>query len=322
MKAAVIHQLGTVPRAENFQDPIAQADQLLMNVKAASVKNLDKMRASGKHYASYTELPAIVGIDGAGELEDGTRIYAQGMTGMIAEKALVNKNRYVVLPDNLDFATAAALPNAVLGSALALLYRGQMKAGHTVLINGATGVTGQVAVQLAKFYGASKIIATGRNEASLAKLVELGADTTISLKQDDEAFTKTLRQIHAETPVDIVIDYLWEHPIELIIQVMKGSGHNPFTHPVRMVTVGSMAGENIQLASGTLRSSAIEIVGSGLGSISPQGMQDFSSKILPEMFALAASGKLTIDTVTAPLDEIHEVWEKEIGAGKRLVIEI
>ncbi len=94
MKAAVLHQLGSLPECEDFPDPIPQnEEQLLITVKAASIKNLDKGRASGKHYASYTHLPAVVGIDGVGILENGTRVYAQGITGMIAEKALIAKNK-------------------------------------------------------------------------------------------------------------------------------------------------------------------------------------------------------------------------------------
>jgi len=187
MKAAVLHQLGSVPEYEDFPDPNPTQEQLLITVKAASIKNLDKARASGKHYASYITLPAVVGIDGVGVLENGTRIYAQGITGMIAEKALIAKNRYTVLPQNIDDATAAALPNAAMGAALALRYRAEIKKGNVVLINGATGVTGQLAIQMAKYYGASKVIATGRNMEMLEKLTELGADEIISLRQDDNS---------------------------------------------------------------------------------------------------------------------------------------
>ena len=175
MKAAIIEKLGQTPKYRDFSDPkVEDETQLLMLVKASSLKNLDKLRASGKHYASHKELPAVVGIDGVGVLEDGTRVYAQGITGMIAEKALINKNSYTIIPKNLGFNLAAALPNAVLGAAMALRVRGEIQHGQNVLINGATGVTGQLAVQLAKYYGAKKIIATGRNPANLEKTKNLG----------------------------------------------------------------------------------------------------------------------------------------------------
>lgn len=319
MKAAIIHQAGTIPAYEDMQEPVPQNEnQLLITVKAASVKNLDKLRASGKHYASYTQFPAVVGIDGVGSLEDGTRVYAQGITGMIAEKALISKNNYIVLSDALDDVTAAALPNAVIGAAMALLFRAKIKKGDTVLINGATGVTGQIAVQIAKHYGASRVIATGRNQESLQKVSNLGADEIISLKEKDDVVIEKIKTIHKTTSIDIVIDYLWGNPIELVIKALKGSGG--FTHPVRIVTVGSIAGENIQLGSSFLRSSAIEILGSGIGSLSQEEMQKFSSEVLPEMFELAAQGKLTIETETAELKDIATAWQKEVAPGKRLVI--
>jgi NADPH:quinone reductase-like Zn-dependent oxidoreductase len=322
MKAAVLHQLGHAPVYGDFSDPIPHGEeQLLIHVKAASVKNLDKGRASGAHYASYKELPVIVGIDGVGVLEDGTRIYAMGLTGMIAERALINKRNYVKLPAHIDDVTAAALPNAVMGAALALRFRAGVVPGETVLINGATGVTGMLAVQIAKHYGAKKVIATGRNPESLKKLAALGADEIISLKQSDEDIIKQLKEINTTNPVDVVIDYTWGHPAELILAGLKGGGGvNVVTHRLRFVTVGGMVGDHIQVSSAMLRSSAIELLGSGLGSLSHEALQKLYSEVLPEMLQLAADGKLKIETETAPLREIESVWNKEIPTGKRLVI--
>ncbi|WP_020604611.1 hypothetical protein [Spirosoma spitsbergense] len=143
MKAAVLKQVGTSPVYEDVEDPVPQdREQLLITIEAASLKNIDRLRAGGKHPASHRNLPAIVGIDGVGTLENGKRVYAQGLTGMMAQKGLIAKARYTVLPDKLDYSTAAALPNAVIGSSMALRFRGRMEPGMTVLINGATGVTG------------------------------------------------------------------------------------------------------------------------------------------------------------------------------------
>jgi len=239
---------------------------------------------------------------------------------MIAEKALISKNNYVVLPDKIDDITAAALPNAVIGATMALRFRAEMKKGDVVLINGATGVTGQIAVQIAKLDGASRIIVTGRNEESLEKLKTLGADVIVSLKQSDEAIIEQLKEIHGSTPVNIVIDYLWGHPVELIIASLKGGGLHNITPKVRIVTVGSMAGENINMSSGTLRSTAIEILGSGIGSISKEDMQRFYLEILPEMFRQAADGKLKIEAEKASLKDIETIWNYTPSPGKRLVV--
>ncbi len=321
MKAAVLHQLGQAPKYEDFADPVPKNDnQILITVKAAAVKNLDKGRASGAHYASYANLPVVVGIDGVGVLADGTRVYAPGITGMIAEKALIDKNNFVKLPDNIDDITAAALPNAVLGAALALRFRAGLKAGERVLINGATGVTGMLAVQIARHYGAEKVIATGRNAEALKLLPALGADVVISLKQDDETILQQIKELHGAGPIDVIIDYTWGHPAELILAALKGGSVHNSTPRVRYVTVGAMAGDKIALSSAVLRSSAIEILGSGLGSLPQEALHKLSTEVLPEMAGLVARGKLKIETVTAPLSEVEEAWQRDIPAGKRLVI--
>jgi NADPH:quinone reductase-like Zn-dependent oxidoreductase len=315
--------LGEAPKYADFPDPVAQNDnQVLINVTAASVKNLDKGRASGAHYASYKHLPALVGIDAVGTLPDGRRVYGSSTTGTIAEKALIDSHTYTVLPDHIDDVTAAALPNAVMGAALALHYRAGMKAGDTVLINGATGVTGQAAIQIARHYGAKKIIATGRNPETLKMLPDLGADELVSLQQEDQFIIQQLKEIHANSPVDIVIDYTWGHPAELLLEVLKGGGLHVGTHKVRFVTVGGMAGDKIQLSSAVLRSSAIEVLGSGIGSLPQEAMDKLYAEVLPEMFELAASGKLKIDTVTRSLEHVEVAWFEDIPSGKRLVITI
>ena len=257
-------------------------------------------------------------MDGVGLLEDGTRVYAFGLTGMVAEKALADKRKCVVLPASIDDASAAALPNAIFGAAAALRFRANIVPGDTVLINGGTGVTGKLAIQIAKHYGAGRIIATGRNADSLQKLLTIGADEIISLKQDDDQIVAQLKAIHSATPIDIVIDYLWGHPVEMILMALKGKGHT--THKVRIVTVGEMAGSTIALPSGILRSSDIEILGSGLGSLPEDAMDAIFTEILPDMLQLAANGQFEIETVTYPLKDIEAAWMQDIGPGKRLVI--
>lgn len=321
MKAAVLHELGQIPRYEDFPEPVARTEeQMVITMKAASVKNLDKGRASGQHYASHGQLPAVVGIDGVGVLADGMRVYANGLTGTLAEKALIGKSRFIALPDNIDDATAAALPNAVLGSALGLRYRAGIKPGDTIFINGATGVTGRVAIQIAKHYGAKKIIASGRNPESLKTLINLGADEIVSLQQNDADFIHAIETTHNETPIDIVMDYTWGHPAEMILTALRGSGLHAKSQRVRFVTVGAMAGDSIQLPSAILRSAPIEILGSGFGSISEEGMKKFQTDILPDMFQLAADGLLKIDTVTTALPDIETTWQQALPSGKRLVV--
>jgi NADPH:quinone reductase-like Zn-dependent oxidoreductase len=321
MKAAVVYKKGELPKYAEFPEPIAaNENEVLISVKAVAITNLDKGIVSGQHYSSENDNSngTVIGSDAIGLLENGTRVYARGISGTIAEKALVEKNRMVVLPEEIDDATAAAMPNAVAGSAMALRFRAGIKHGETVLINGATGFTGQMAIQIAKHYGAKKIIVTGRNEKTLQNLLELGADEIISLKQDDESFTSQLKEIHKNTPIDIVLDYLWGHSAELILSILKGNGN--FTPKTRYVSVGSMSGDIIQLSASILRSVDLQLSGSGLGSWTKEEVKLLFSEILPEMFLLASQNKIKVNIEKVNLADIEKMWNAEVPDGKRLVV--
>ncbi|WP_017259208.1 quinone oxidoreductase family protein [Pedobacter arcticus] len=322
MKAAVVHHKGESPKyVADFEEPMAQNEnELLISVKASAIKNLDKMQASGKHYSTQNEIfiAKVVGGDGVGFLKDGTRVYGIGVSGMIAEKAVIEKSRTVKVPDGIDDATAAALPNAVMGSVMAIRFRAFLQKDETVLINGATGVTGKIAVQIAKHYGAKKVIATSRNRHALKELLALGADEIILLSQDDETFVSEIKNVHKQNPIDVVIDYLWGHSAELILSSLKGNGS--FSARTRYVTVGGMMDDAITLSSSILRGTDIQISGSGLGSWTRTEVGLLITEILPEMFQLAADGKLKIETVKVLLKDIEKVWEQKIDSGKRLVV--
>ena len=318
-----MYQKGELPQYVDFPEPIAQNnDEIVVTVKAVAIKHLDKSRASGKHYSS--DAPAssgrVVGGDGVCLLEDGTRVYGMAVNGMLAEKATIHKDRIVKIPDALDDVTAAALPNAVIGAAMGLRFKADIQPGDVVLVNGATSFTGRVAVQIAKHYGAKKVIVTGRNQESLNELLELGADEIISVMQSDEQFIAQLKAIHAEAPIDVIIDYLWGHTAEMILSCIKGDGS--FTNRIRYVSVGSITGDIIQLSAANMRSADLQLTGSGLGAWSRKQVGLLLSEILPEMFQLAAEGKLKVDTITVKMEDIAELWDLDIPGGKRLVVTI
>lgn len=321
MKAAVVFEKGSIPQYTDFPDPeIPQENEVQILVKAASIKNLDRAIASGSHYSVSDEVhqPKIIGTDGAGYLENGEKVYFFSKKGTTAEKVNVERKFVISVPEKLDFAIAAALPNAVMGSAMGLKFKAGMKPGDTVLINGATGVTGKIAIQTAKLYGAKKIIATGRNEESLQSLLSLGADEVVSLRLQEEGFKNKIKHIHNETPIDIVLDYVWGHSVEMILAALKGNG--TFSHKTRLVSVGGMGGDTIQLSSQILRGTDIQISGSGLGSWTKEESGLLFTEIIPEMFQAAVDGKITIETEPVKIEDIESVWNAEISAGKRLVI--
>jgi len=321
MKAAVLTQLGTAPQYLDIADPIPHGpDEVLVYMKATSIKNIDKLRAKGTHYDKHKPLPTVVGVDGVGMLEDGTRVYTGFTDGVMAEKAIVNRSRCVVLPDHIDDVTAAALPNPALSAWFTLSYRAAIQPGDTVLIMGATGVTGKMAIQLAKYFGAGHIIATGRNQQILDSLKELGADTLISLAQPDENIKAALKAEKAKHPIDIVVDYLWGKPAEIVLELLSGHDLNAAPHRTRFVQVGEMAGSTINLKAGLLRSAAIELYGIGGGSVPMEIMKTVPTEILPKLFNMVSEGKLKIETEAVPLANVEAAWERGDRDAKRLVV--
>lgn len=322
MKAVVVKTKGTDPvyDATYEQSLIPSTDEVLIKVKAVAIKNLDRAIASGKHYtAQSTDFkPLVVGTDGVGILEDGSRVYGFGVSGMCSESAVVKKNSLVKIPNGLSNAVAAALPNALMGSAIALMVRAQLKPGQHVLINGATGITGKIAIQMAKFYGAAKVTVSGRNEEVLKSLINLGADELISLKQSKEALVHQIKTLDSEQPIDVVVDYLWGESAKAILTALKGKGI--YTHNTKFVNVGAMSGDLMELSSSILRGTDVQLLGSGLGSWNNSDVDRFYKTLLPQAFELAAHQKLQIDTVEYSMDQVEAVWNSSIQWNSRLVL--
>lgn len=318
MKAAVLHQFGLPPRYEDVPDPIPNERETMLHMRAAALKNIDRMMADGSHYDRHPELPAIVGIDGIGTLDDGTRVYCGGLRppyGTMAERAAVTNRFFMPIPDDVDDLTAAALPNPALSSWLPLQWRAKLEPGETVLILGATGVAGRLAIQIAKHLGAGRVIGAGRNPESLHELRDLGADAVISLDQDDDALHAAFIREGGEHGYDIVLDYLWGHPTEVLVEALTGHDVMARTSRTRLVQIGEMAGATIQLPASALRSSALEIYGSGGGSIPHEAIFE----TFPRLWEAAASGHLRIDCEAVPLADVERAWIRPQSPGKRLV---
>ena len=195
MQAAVVHTLGQPPRCEEFPEPTAGEGEVIVRVRAAGLHPIVKALASGGHYGSTDALPLIPGVDGVGQLDDGSRVYcamARPPYGTMAARTVVPRTMCIPLPDSLDDVTAAALVNPGMSAWLALTWRAQLAPGETVLILGATGVAGQLAVQIAKLLGAGKVIAAGRNAQVLSTLPDLGADALLSRAQPEQGLIEEI----------------------------------------------------------------------------------------------------------------------------------
>lgn len=304
MKAAIVLEAGKPPVYGDFKEPVPGDGEVRINVTAAALSNVVKSRASGKHYSSSGDFPFVVGIDGVGRLDDGRRVYfvlPKPPLGSMSEKTAVRLEQCVALPDDLDDVIAAAIANPGMSAWAAMKVRAKLAAGETVLVNGGTGTAGRLAIQIAKHMGARKVIATGRNIEALKSLSNLGADVTISLTQDGDALEKAFQEQFADG-VDVVVDYLWGLSAErAIIAAAKAAKE---AVPIRFVHVGSASAPEITLPSAALRSSAIELMGSGIGSIPV----DRLVKSIGELMQATAACHFDIAIRTVPLSEVVGAW--------------
>lgn len=316
MKAAVVEAFDRPPRYTEFADPLAGDGEAVVQVTAAGLHQIVRALAGGRHYGSSGVLPFVPGVDGVGRLADGRRVYfgaARPPFGTFAELSITRPWMCVPLPEALDDATAAALANPAMSSRAALM-RARFVAGESVFILGATGVAGRLAVQVARRLGARHVTAAGRNPRALARLGALGADTVISLAQDEAALLDACRAAIAEAKADVVLDYLWGRPAEVLLQAMARTGLSHTAPRVRYVQIGNMAGATIELAAAALRSSGLELLGSGFGSASLEDL----IKAVGEVFAEAAVQPFEIAVKALRLAEIGQAWDATED-GSRLV---
>ena len=313
MKAAVKTKQGGTPVFADFDEPVPQGDEELIFVTASALSQVSKSRASGSHYASPGSLPAVVGIDGVGRTGDGRRVYfvmPEEPFGGMAEKVAVSADRCIALPADVDDVTAAAIAIPGMSSWAALKERAHLIAGENVLINGGTGTSGRLAVQIAKYLGAKRVIATGRNVSALEQLKALGADATVALTQSPKELEAALMQQFGGEGVDVVLDYLWGQSAEALIVAAAKAGKEAV--PIRYVQIGAVSGGSITLPSAALRSSGLVLMGSGIGSIALEGMLGAIGGVLQAV----APGKLKIETKVVSLADIEYTWNINTGASR------
>lgn len=316
MRAAVLRKIGAVPRLEDFPDPVALENEVLITVLAASLKPVDKQLAAGTHFASPREFPVVCGSDGIGRLPDGSRVFYGGPRrpyGGFAERTVVRRPQCFPVPDDLDDATAAAIPNPGVSAWLSLSHRAKLVRGETVLILGATGVTGKLAVQIARILGASRVVAAGRNPEALASLPVLGADTVISLNQPRESLTEAFRREASSRRFDVIIDYLWGAPTETLLAALTTHEFAASGCETRLVQVGESAAPTIQLGAAAFRSTALTLMGTaGIPAM------DVLSAALAQVLDHAAKGQLRIETEPLPLSDLEAAWSRP-ASPRRLV---
>ncbi|GLY94074.1 zinc-binding alcohol dehydrogenase family protein [Actinoplanes sp. NBRC 103695] len=308
MKAAVIHSADEAPRYEEFADPETAPGEVLVRVAATGLHPLVKARAAGLSYTADGLLPMIPGVDGIGHLEDGSRVYflsPRAPYGTFSELTVAPAAACFPVPAGVDTTVGAAIMSPGLSSWLALTIRAPLTTGQSVLVLGATGPAGRLAIQAAKALGAGHVTAAGRDREALAGLANLGADAAVGLDPDE------LPHEH----YDVILDYLWGKPAEVLLARLAKSFNGRGTARTRYIQLGESAGSTVTLTADTLRGTGLEMLGSGGGSVPmPQILL-----AIPEYLRRVETGDLRVDVEAVPLADVRTAWDRT-QRGRRLVV--
>ncbi|MER5390055.1 zinc-binding alcohol dehydrogenase family protein [Saccharopolyspora sp. NPDC002686] len=314
INAALVESFDEPPRFRSIPAPEAAPGQEVVHVLAVGVHPATRGIAAGKHYTSPKALPALAGADAVVRRADGGLGYVMLLgAGTLAERIVIDPAAVIPVPDGADPALLVATMNPALSSWGALRTRVPFQAGQSVLVHGATGNAGSMAVKVAKHLGAGRVIAAGRNRSRLGELTVEGADDIVQLTPDEDATAAALAEAAAE--VDVVLDYVWGPPTELAMRALLGS-RTQHTRLLDWVQIGGMGGDAITLSGHALRSNAFRILGSGFGSVDVQVMQ----REFTELIAVIAAGGMAVRPHPFPLDQVEAAWAHEDAPGERTVI--
>ncbi|MGF1343642.1 quinone oxidoreductase family protein [Streptomyces flavovirens] len=296
MRAAVITSFDAPPAYGEHPDPVATGEHdLVVEVLAAGLHHLTRAKANGTHYSATGDFPLVPGVDGVVRDGAGRLRYAvldDTNLGTFAERTVIDARRSVLLSDDIDPVRVAAAMNPGMASWVALRRRIAFREGQSVLVLGATGSAGGMAVQIAKRFGAAQVVAAGRDTTRFKALEALGADRTITF---DEA--------GVAADVDVVLDFLWGEPAAGAMLPML-TARADRSAPLTWIQIGSMAGATAPVPSAALRAARLQILGSGIGSVTPR---DFIAE-LPELADAVTEGALDVHARAVPMAEIAQAW--------------
>jgi NADPH:quinone reductase-like Zn-dependent oxidoreductase len=317
MNAAVVTSFSEPPHYLPFDVPRPRTgDEMLVDVLAAGLHPRVRSGAAGAHYASTGTLPMIPGIDAVGQRPDGKRIYFvadDDALGTMADKAVADVRRAIELPDDVDVAKVAAAMNPAMSSWVALRLRVPIEPGQSVLVLGATGNAGAMAVEVAKRLGAGRVVGAGRDLDRLSAVAAAGADDVVPLTADDEVTGTALAAAAAEA--DIVLDYLWGKPAQRAIMALL-TARSDRSRAMNWIQIGSVAGPTIELPSVALRSANLRILGNGQGAVSGRAYL----AELPSLVAEIDSGVIAVKANPVPLSDVETAWTRTSFPGERTVL--
>jgi NADPH2:quinone reductase len=313
MRALVVHEHGADPRVEkDWPQPERGQGQALVEMGAAGLNPVDLAIASGGFYAYRPDVPFVAGREGMGRvvegdgLAPGTRVQTVKAIGSMAERFVADEADLWVLPDGDDDVAAAASGIAGVAGWYAIKM-GELQRGDRVLVLGASGTVGLVAVQAARLLGASRVVAAGRDHTRLERAEALGADALVEL--EDGNLEEAFRGAFPDGGPDLVIDPLWGPPA-LAVMNIAGDG-------MRIVNLGQAAGAEVALPSATVRGKRLRIIGHTVFGIPLDELASAHAELLGHV----RDGSLELDVEVASLAEAPAAWERQkAGPHTKLVV--
>src|SRR3954451_20908171 len=311
IQAAVVRSFAEPPHYEPFDLPDRlDDDQAVVDVLALGLHPRVRTGASGRHYTSTGKLPMVPGVDGVGRRADGRAVYFVAddeLIGPMATRTVIDTRRTVELPPGADVLRIAAAMNPAMSAWVALRRRVPLQPGQSVLVLGATGTAGRMAVQVAKRLGAGRVVGAGRDRARLDALTD--ADATVALTDGPAALAE------AAAEIDLVVDYVWGKPAtDAMMAILRA--RPDLSRALDWIQIGSMAGPTIELPSVALRSANFRLQGNGQGAVSTRAYL----AELPSLIDEIDRGTFAVAARPVPLADVEVAWAAPDAPGERLVL--
>ncbi|MBR7743110.1 zinc-binding dehydrogenase [Phycicoccus sp. BSK3Z-2] len=309
MRAATVTAHGAHPEVLERPDPVAGDGEVLVAVTAAAITPLDLLCAGGRSYFGAPALPYVPGVQGVGVVREGPnglvgrRVWFASPAGMapgdggMADLAVAAEGSVMAVDADVPDPVVAALGLSAVAAWEVLEGRARLAAGESVLVLGAGGVVGQVAVQAARLLGARRVVAAARSERAREAAVASGADVVVPLVDGEDAADLTSRLVEAaEGPIDVVVDPLAGVPGTAAVGALADGG--------RLVNLGSSAGPAVTVDSATVRSRSAAVLGYTNNALTPQRR----AEVLRTVVDHAAAGRLHVTHEVLPLDRVADGW--------------
>jgi NADPH:quinone reductase-like Zn-dependent oxidoreductase len=321
VRAAVLSEPGQPPGYREHPDPVHEAGTTVVRMTAATVVPLDQLIASGTSYWGRPPVPYVPGDQGVGVVErsavlpEGTRVFVETRAGRmprdgsLAERCAVPDDDVVPLPDGLPDPLAAALGMSGVAALMALTDRARLQPGERVVVLGAGGTVGQLAVGLARLLGAGRVVGVCRSEAAAERARTAGADEVVRLSDDVDALTAQLQE-GLGGAVDVAVDTIYGVAATAACRALAPFG--------RLVNIGGLSGDTAEFSSAVLRSRTASV----LGYTNALLTADQRRRALDAVLGHAAAGRLAVAHEVLPLADVAAAWARQASgdAGARLVL--